>query len=118
MAPNRKLSLPVSGEVSLDELAEEARFEASDASWRVTQLRGGLALAKALLALIAFVLVFIGGFAALSYPGSKASLDVRTEWFSEVKDLIQLLVVSLLVPTLATLLGYIFGRQTPGSGSS
>jgi hypothetical protein len=105
------LDLPDSGDVSLEALAEHARFEASDAGFRVTQLRGGLALARSLMVLIGLVLVLITVFAVFTYPGDVATPENRTEWFTEIKDLVQLLVVSLLVPTLATLIGYIFSRQ-------
>lgn len=37
--------------------------------------------------------------------------ELRTAWFTEIKDLLQLTVVSLLVPALTTVIGYIFGRQ-------
>lgn len=37
--------------------------------------------------------------------------DLREAWFSEIKDLLQLLVVSLLIPLVTTVIGYIFGRQ-------
>jgi hypothetical protein len=87
----------------------------------------GLRLAIAILALIAAVLVGIGVFAWLTFPttGQIAGIandptkvfdeyqQAHTAWFSTIKDLIQLLVVSLLVPLLATVMGYIFGRHTP-----
>lgn len=36
---------------------------------------------------------------------------LRTSWLNQIKDLLQLLVVSLLVPLVATVIGYIFGRR-------
>jgi hypothetical protein len=112
-----RLSPPRHGDVSLERLAENANFEASD-HLRATQLRGGLALARSLMWLIGLVLILIAVFAALTFPGKAATMEMRSEWFSEIKDLIQLVVVSLLVPILATLLGYIFGRGPSSEASS
>ena len=87
----------------------------------------GFNLAIALLGLVAAVLVGIGIFGWLTYPTPSAIGGIvsdptkrfddyqqaQTAWFGTIKDLIQLLVVSLLVPLLATVIGYIFGRQQP-----
>lgn len=85
----------------------------------------GFQLSIWILALIAAVLIGIGAFGLLTYPSidqisnavkdnTKAFEDyqqARAAWFSEVKDLIQLIVVSLLVPLLASVIGYVFGRR-------
>jgi hypothetical protein len=97
--------------VSIPELIESADLRAHD--WKAIQFLGGLQLAYAMIALIVLVLVLIALFAWLTYPGVRGTAQVRESWFSEIKDLIQLLVVSLLVPILATLLGYVFGRHEP-----
>jgi hypothetical protein len=107
--PNIKLSPQTSGDLSLEEIARDAKLEAHD--WKTTQFLGGLDLAKLLIKLIGVVLLLIALFAVLTFPGKSAPAAVRESWFSEIKDLIQLLVVSLLVPILATLIGYIFGRN-------
>ena len=81
----------------------------------------GLEIARWLLLLIVLVLVLVGLFAWLTYPGggtAETVVDVRREWFSNVKDLLQLLVVSMLVPLLASVIGFIFGRQTAGEPAS
>jgi hypothetical protein len=103
------LTPPQGGAVSLEEIASDARFEAHD--WKTKQLLVGLGLAQTLIRLIGGVLLLIALFAWLTFPGTHAAADLREAWFSDIKDLIQLLVVSLLVPILATLLGYIFGRN-------
>lgn len=48
----------------------------------------------------------------------KAKEDLESNWAERTKDLFSLLIVSLLVPLLATLIGYVFGRQQEGAGSS
>jgi hypothetical protein len=94
-------------------VADQAELKAQD--WRTTQFLGGLGLAKGLMWLIGAVLGLIALFAWLTFPGNHGAASLREAWFSEIKDLIQLLVVSLLVPILATLLGYIFGRNEGGA---
>jgi hypothetical protein len=93
------------------------------------RIQGGFALAKWMLGFVGLVLTLIAVYAALTYPdpamtkelvpdSSKrlaAYQDLREDWFTDVKDLLQLLVVSLLIPLLATLVGYIFGRQLESS---
>jgi hypothetical protein len=85
----------------------------------------GFNLAMWLLILIGVVIAGIGVFAWVTYPSPESVAGIvkdnakafddyqqaRAAWFTEVKDLVQLLVVSLLVPLLATIIGYIFGRQ-------
>lgn len=87
----------------------------------------GLQLAKGLLGLIVLILLLVGLFAWLTFPdeplvvaaGSGIKADdlarvvdeARRAWFTQIKDLLQLLIVSLSVPLLTTVIGYIFGRQ-------
>lgn len=82
----------------------------------------GLRLTHAILALIAGVLVLVALFGWLTYPnfehyggqrGSEMGTwdGARDKWFADIKDLLQLLVVSLLIPLLTTVIGYIFGRH-------
>lgn len=70
--------------------------------------------------LIACVLLVIAVFAWLTFPdvhvyrGQDALGEwetARRGWFVDIKDLLQLLVVSILVPLLTTVIGYIFGRE-------
>ncbi|HXP36382.1 MAG TPA: hypothetical protein VN817_01330, partial [Solirubrobacteraceae bacterium] len=96
------------------------------------RLHLGAGLARWLVILTVIVLLLIGGFAWLTYPSLEEtrSLSVNcrpsfeqscglfeiqqqrtTAWFDNVKDLVQLLVVSLLIPLLATLIGYLFGHR-------
>lgn len=97
------------------------------------RLHLGSRLAHWLLAIIVIVLLLIGAFAWLTYPsleetrqmtarqcqvadiGSCNLVEVQQErvtvWFDQVKDLTQILVVSLLIPLLATLIGYLFSRR-------
>lgn len=121
-----RLKVSKSGPVRVDELADEAKLTAEELD-RERMLKG-FELAWGLIGLIGLVLVFVGIYAVLTYPspatahdyfGSAATpaglRDLRDSWFSQVKDLLQLLVVSLLVPLLSTLVGYIFGRQSASS---
>lgn len=106
----------------------ESRLAQSDDISRV-RLQIGAAVVLGLLALIVAVLIAIAVFAVLTYPTPEevkgtlrrgdnvreALQDDRTAWFTQIKDLLQLLVVSLLVPALTTILGYIFGREQADS---
>ena len=111
------------GPLRLEEVAKEANLKAKDLDH--ARARWGVGLAWGVIALIAFVLILIGIYALATYPDPMRSheylgkaadpeelRDLREGWFSNIKDLLQLLVVSLLVPLLATLVGYIFGRQS------
>jgi hypothetical protein len=89
------------------------------------RLQIGLGVVIGLLVLIVLVLLLVAVFAFATYPEAdeirstvekksnlhKALSDDRDGWISNIKDLLQLLLVSLLVPTLTTVIGYIFGRQ-------
>lgn len=80
-----------------------------------------------LLLLILAILILVALYAAFTKPEIQDAKDLapnnmaatykeqRTAWFTEIKDLLQLLVVSLTVPLLATLVGYLFGRQEGAS---
>jgi hypothetical protein len=80
-----------------------------------------------LLVLILAILILVALYAAFTKPEIQDAKDLapnnmaatykeqRTAWFTEIKDLLQLLVVSLTVPLLATLVGYLFGRQEGAS---
>jgi hypothetical protein len=88
----------------------------------------GLQIVYWLVGLIGVVLVLVTLEAALTYPSasdiSSLSADrtksfdnlqqARTAWFGQVKDLLQLMLVSLLVPLLSSVIGYIFGRRSGG----
>jgi hypothetical protein len=100
---------------SVDEIGRLARLRVKIGGWTV----GGVIF------LILVVLGLISGYAVLSMPPSFEELraaetqnpletykDLRSAWFGEIKDLLQLLVVSLLIPLVTTIIGYIFGRQT------
>jgi hypothetical protein len=89
--------------------------------------RLGFHLTIALVGLILFVFFWVGLYGWLTYPPSldeldarfttdaeaaaKTYTDLRTAWTNNVKDLLQILVISLLIPLLATVIGYIFGRR-------
>jgi hypothetical protein len=90
-------------------------------------VRIGYRLTIALLVLIAGVFIWVMIYAAMTQPPSLGKVKeffpsdtakafdsferLRTSWLSQIKDLLQLLVVSLLVPLVATVIGYIFGRR-------
>ena len=90
--------------------------------------RIGFRLTIALLILIAGVFVWVGLYAYFTQPPSLSELrqafpkddatavfdnyeKLQTAWFAQIKDLLQILVVSLLIPLVATVIGYIFGRR-------
>jgi glycerol uptake facilitator-like aquaporin len=87
---------------------------------------GGYVVAG-LLGLILTILLLIALYAAFTKPEIQEAKDLapqnvattyneqRTAWFTEIKDLIQILVVSLFVPLLGTVVGYLFGRQQAAS---
>jgi hypothetical protein len=98
----------------VDEIGRLARLRVKIGGWTV----GGVIF------LILVVLGLISGYAVVSMPPSFEELqraavqnpletykDLRGAWFGEIKDLLQLLVVSLLIPLVTTIIGYIFGRQ-------
>ena len=70
-----------------------------------------------LLVVIFGVFVWIGVYALVTlphpseFPNYADYKEQRAAWGSEVKDLLQLLVVALLIPLLSTVIGYIFGRR-------
>ncbi len=118
-----RLTPSKSGPIRIEEVADKASLSAEDLDSQ--RIRQGFGLAWGLIALIGLVLVLVAIYAVATYPdigsarayfGRAASpsalRDLRDSWFSQIKDLLQLLVVSLLVPLLATLIGYIFGRQS------
>jgi hypothetical protein len=49
----------------------------------------------------------------MTEPGTEVQSyrEYQSAWFGQIKDLLQLLVVSLLVPLFSTIVGYVFGRQ-------
>jgi hypothetical protein len=84
----------------------------------------GRELALYILGMMALVLVLVFLYAWLTFftPDSLRGLvppekvyeayrEQRAAWFLEVKGLLELLVVSLLVPLFATVIGYLFGRS-------
>lgn len=104
----------IEGDVGARSLTQSERF------------RGQLGIVFALLIVAMFVLslVFVTIIALTSRPavadfarpafgekGADAYGQARILWFSNVKDLLQLLVVALLVPMLSTLIGFLFARK-------
>ena len=87
--------------------------------------RLGLRFAGLIFAMFVISLIFVVIVAVTSYPdiadyppgsasgpgADRTYLEARQSWLSGVKDLLQILVVSLLVPMLSSLIGYLFGRR-------
>lgn len=84
----------------------------------------GRTIAGWIIILIIVILALVSLFAWFTYPRVRdvaglveaerqleAYREYQMAWFSQIKDLLQLLVVSLLVPLFSTVVGYIFGRQ-------
>lgn len=111
--------------VSIADIAEAAA--ASSGAATPALVRVGYRLTIALLLLICAVFLWVLLYAWMTYPPSLGKVKeffptdtakafdsyerLRTSWMSQIKDLLQLLVVSLLVPLVATVIGYIFGRR-------
>src|SRR3712207_5361145 len=100
---------------AVDVEALEEATGAEEPSWLERfRLRAGLLIAAAILGLIILVLGLISLFAWQTYPDLSEirtvqpdrtkALEIydreKTSWFGQIKDLLQLLVVSLLVPIL------------------
>jgi hypothetical protein len=109
---------------SLESIAsDELPAEGGAAEVEIKKLTVGGNVVVGLLLLVFAVLILVALYAAFTKPEIQDAKDLapqnvsatykeqRTAWFTEIKDLLQILVVSLLVPLLATLVGYLFGRQ-------
>ena len=120
--------------LSIAQIADRSELSADLKPLPRERLHVGARLARWLVMLTAIVLLLISAFAWLTYPhanetrqlsaGCRASVELTCNlveaqqqrvaaWFDDVKDLIQLLVVSLLIPLLATLIGYLFSGHNP-----
>lgn len=115
---------------TVDEITVEEITEGVSSSKDVTPYlaRIGFRLTIWLLGLIVVVFVWVGFYAYFTQPPTLSELreafpdgdpdvvldnyeNLQTVWFGQIKDLLQLLVVSLLIPLVATVIGYIFGRR-------
>jgi hypothetical protein len=122
---------PPAKQVTLDQITAQTAPRASSASERVLQVQIGGMVAVGMVVIILIVLCLIAGYAWFSRPPSfqdlvqtlgndkalEAYKQVQTSWFSNIKDLIQILLVSLLVPFLTTVIAFIFGRQVGATDS-
>lgn len=109
--------------VDLDEIQDAAT--AGGAEKRKTLPEIGLEAFRALLVFTGFSLLLLAVFGWLTYPGLEAVerleepgnvlatfQEQQAEWFTRIKDLGQLYILTPLLPLLGLVLGYIFGRQT------
>jgi hypothetical protein len=85
----------------------------------------GYKVFKWLLCLVGLLFLALALFATVTYPslaeakalaGPQGNVgtalgDARTQWFSQVKDVGQLFLVTPVLPLLGTVLGYMFGRN-------
>lgn len=106
------------------EALERSAFE-RDGLREVPQREAGLMITWFLIGLVALVLILIAAYAAMTRPTVDDALtlvpqaddryqayrELRSSWFSEIKDLVQLTVVSLLIPLVSTVIGYTLGRN-------
>jgi hypothetical protein len=53
-------------------------------------------------------------FETVTDPIAKAT-ELHIAWFNEIKDLGQVFIISLLIPILTSLIGYIFGKSVSAS---
>jgi ABC-type spermidine/putrescine transport system permease subunit I len=122
MADRLSLETITDRETSSDAAAELNRLD------RLRIKIGGWTVG-AIISLIVVVLALVAAYAVATIPPELAEIhelegkagalekyrQLRREWFGEIKDLLQLLVVSLLIPLVTTVIGYIFGRQADAS---
>jgi hypothetical protein len=121
-----KVEEPAPRETEIGNLPDEVAAGGSASDYEKARMTIGGWIVGGLLLLIVLALGFIAAYAFTTEPSVKetssligtgtASLaDLQEKrhaaWFSEIKDLLQILIVGLLVPLLATLIGYLFGRQ-------
>jgi hypothetical protein len=125
--------------ISVEALAEHLQLSAQLRPLPRERLNLGADLARWLVILTTIVLAMIGVYAWQSYPSAAETrllspgctsasrqpcslVEVQqqrvSDWFDSVKDLVQLLVVSLLIPLLATLIGYLFSGHDVGRHAS
>jgi hypothetical protein len=111
--------------LSIAQIADQASAASEAATPPL--IRVGYKLTIALLLLIVGVFLWVLVYAWVTQPPSLSRVKeffpmdtakafdsyerLRTSWLTQIKDLLQLLVVSLLVPLVATVIGYIFGRK-------
>lgn len=137
MAPEQPVSVEDEAAAITEPQSASAKVSVEQATERLDEPKGltrfrlqiGLGVLLGLLFLIVLVLGLVSWFAFETYPEvesvqstvdkksnlHKAVTEDRDAWFSNIKDLLQLMLVSLLVPTLTTVIGYIFGRQEGAS---
>jgi hypothetical protein len=128
-----KVEEPTPRETKIANLPGEAAPGGKAKDAEIERLTIGGWIVGGLLLLIVLALGFIAAYAFRTEPDVKettsligtgtASLAELQEkrhaaWFSEIKDLLQILIVGLLVPLLATLIGYLFGRQQQAAEES
>jgi hypothetical protein len=107
---------------SMGTVSAPAKLRVKAKKW--TLRATGLRLTTQLLLLSAFVLILISMFAWTTFPETSAAIalapsadtysayrEMRTEWFGNIKDLIQILVVSLLIPLVASVIASTMSSQ-------
>jgi hypothetical protein len=112
---------PKDVQLSVARFADEAQ---SGEVWEPSLRTIGRVIAGWIIMLICGILSLVSLYAWLTYPhlhdmvgvtekGAEleAYREYQSAWFGQIKDLLQLLVVSLFVPLFSTVVGYIFGRQ-------
>jgi len=99
---------------TIDEIVEQT-LGAEEAGITPTQ-RLGYKIFLWLLALIATELVLLLMYGVLTYPRSDVWDDNKAAWFTSIKDLGQLFLLTPLFPLLGAVIGYMFGRQQASTG--
>ena len=109
---------------SIAELGREIKKEGGGSDeLNITRLRIGGGIVLGVIALIVIAAIAVAAVAIATFPPSVTELktagasdalslrsDLEENWFNNVKDLAQIWIVALLVPLLATVIAYIFGR--------
>jgi hypothetical protein len=122
--PRTARKTPEASRVSYEKIEKELEARGAGVKRRNLLPLIGRELALYILGLMVVVLVLVSLYAWMTFPtpGSLNGLvpaeklyesyrEQRTAWFLEVKGLLELLVVSILVPLFATVIGYLFGRH-------
>ncbi len=110
--------------VNLPDVSQFAPGAQGSGVWEWSLVTTGRTMAGWVILLICGILILVSLYAWYTYPhlhemvgmtepGTELQSyrEYQSAWFGQIKDLLQLLVVSLLVPLFSTIVGYIFGRQ-------
>jgi phosphate/sulfate permease len=117
---------------TIAELGKEIKREgAGSDDLDIARIKIGGGIVFGVIALIVIAGIAVASVAIATFPLSVTELkaagatdaltlhnDLEEAWFNNVKDLAQIWIVALLVPLLATVIAYIFGKTTGETAQS